>query len=58
VGVHGGPDVSPYVVGGGAMVEAGTASGRYTGCSGRLKQGFGRRNNIGEGHLLVVDDQT
>ena len=41
-------------------VEVGTevGSGRYTGCSVRLKRGSGARSNTASGHLLVVAGQT
>lgn len=55
-------DVSPYVVDGGmgGMVEVEIEVGnrQCIGCIGRLKRGSEGRNNIGEGHLLVLDDQT
>ena len=55
-GVHGGSDVGSFAVDGGAMAEVGGE--RYTGCSGRLKRGSGGQSNTGEGHLLVVEEQT
>lgn len=60
VGVHGVHDVWPWTADNEAKVEVGVEieSKRYTGCSGKLKRGSGGRNNTGEGHLLVVEEQT
>ena len=58
VGVHDESDALSYAVDGGMMVEVEVGSRWCTGCSGRLKRGSGIQHNIGEGRLLVVDDQT
>lgn len=57
-------DASPYAVDGGmsgmAAVEVEIEVGNKwcIGCTGRLKRGSEGQNNIGEGRLLVLDDQT
>lgn len=64
VGVPCVSDASPYAVDGGmsgmAAVEVEVEVGNKwcIGCIGRLKRGSEGQNNIGEGRLLVLDDQT
>ena len=62
MGVPGVSDASLCAVDGettvGIGVEVEVGSRRDIGCNGRKKRGSGEQNNMGEGHLLVVDYQT
>lgn len=62
VGAHGVSDALPYAVDDEEMVvveiEIQGGGSEYIGPLGRLKRSSERLHNIGEGHSLVVDEQT
>lgn len=61
VGVHDGCDAWPWSGDDKVMAEVEAGGKRCIGCIGcseKSKRGSGGRSNTGEGHLLVVEEQT